>query len=277
MFLPNVVWQLQHHLISLDFLRSIHARDVRIGRTNGFLLNQLFVPACFLTIPLWVAGLYYYFFTEDGRRYRPVGWMFVISLAVFLVARGRDYYMAPAYPMLLAAGAVALMPRPRLTRGLVWAGLTLGGVLAILLLPIEPVNSALWKAVGSKIENFREEIGWPELVQTVATIRDSLPAEARQYRDTGRELRGGGRDRHLRPRSWSAGSDQRDQFLLAAGLWRSTAADARRVRPIACDVGAGFRILCTGRADYESLRCEERRDNGASGYLCVPEIADVMA
>jgi len=27
--------------------------------------------------------------------------------------------------------------------------------------------------------DFREEIGWPELVQTVAKIRDSLPAEDR--------------------------------------------------------------------------------------------------
>jgi hypothetical protein len=179
MFLPNVWWQIQHHLISLDFLRSIHARDVRIGRTDGFLLNQLFVPACFLTVPLWVAGLHYYFFTESGRRYRPIGWMFVISLVVFLVARGRDYYMAPAYPMLLAAGAVALMSRSRLVRGLVWAGLALGGALGVLLLPIAPVNSALWNAVGSKQDNFREEIGWPDLVDTVAAIRNSLPAGER--------------------------------------------------------------------------------------------------
>jgi hypothetical protein len=176
MVLPNVWWQIRHHLISLDFLRSIHARDVLIGRTDGFLLNQLFLPACFLTVPLWVAGLHYYFFAEAGRRYRPIGWMFVIRLVVFLVTRGRDYYMAPAYPMLLAAGAVALTSRSRLARGLIWAGLAVGGVLGILLLPITPVNSALWNAVGG---NFREEIGWPELVQTVATIRDSLPAEER--------------------------------------------------------------------------------------------------
>jgi Dolichyl-phosphate-mannose-protein mannosyltransferase len=178
-FLPNVVWQIQHHLISLDFLRSIHARDVRIGRTNGFLLNQLFVPACFLTIPLWVAGLYYYFFTEDGKRYRPIGWMFVISLLVFLVVQGRDYYMAPAYPMVLAAGAVVLMPRSRLVRGSIWAALALGAALGVLLLPIAPVNSAFWNTVSGKMENFREEIGWPELVDTVAVIRNSLPAEER--------------------------------------------------------------------------------------------------
>jgi hypothetical protein len=179
-FLPNVVWQIQHHLISLDFLRSIHARDVRIGRTNGFLLNQLFVPACFLTIPLWVAGLYYYFFTEDGRRYRPIGWMFVISLLVFLLAQGRDYYMAPAYPMLLAAGAVALMSRSRMVRGSIWAALALGGALGVLLLPIAPVNSVFWNTVSGKMDNFREEIGWPELVDTVAAIRNSLPSEERR-------------------------------------------------------------------------------------------------
>jgi hypothetical protein len=178
-FLPNALWQLQHHLISLDFLRSIHARDVRIGRTNGFLLNQFFVPACFLTVPLWIAGLYYYFFSEDGRRYRPIGWMFVISLVVFFVARARDYYMAPAYPMLLAAGAVAISSRSRLARGLIWAGLAIGGALGILLLPIAPVNSFLWNTVTSKIGDLREEIGWPELVDNVAAIRDSLPAGER--------------------------------------------------------------------------------------------------
>jgi hypothetical protein len=181
-FLPNVLWQIQHDLISLDFLRSIHARDVRIGRTNGFLLNQLFVPACFLTIPLWVAGLHYYFFTEDGRRYRPVGWMFVISLVVFLVAQARDYYMAPAYPMLLAAGAVAwerwTLSR-RVWRGMTWAALAVGGALGALLLPIAPVNSYMWNHVSSRIGDLREEIGWPELVDTVAGIRDSLPAGER--------------------------------------------------------------------------------------------------
>jgi 4-amino-4-deoxy-L-arabinose transferase-like glycosyltransferase len=178
-FLPNMVWQIRHHLISLDFLRSIHERDVRIGRTNYFLLNQLFVPACFVTIPLWVAGLYYYFFTEEGRRYRPVGWMFVISLVVFLVAQGRDYYMAPAYPMLLAGGAVALMSRSRPVRGLIWAALAIGGALGVLVLPIAPVNSVLWNAVSGKLDNFREQIGWPELVETVVKIRDALPAEDR--------------------------------------------------------------------------------------------------
>ena len=56
--------------------------------------------------PFWLAGFRYLFDAPEGKRYRAVGWMFAIPLALFFVANGRDYYLAPAYPMLLAAGAV---------------------------------------------------------------------------------------------------------------------------------------------------------------------------
>ncbi len=32
-FLPNLIWQIQHDFISLDFLSAIHARDIEWGRT----------------------------------------------------------------------------------------------------------------------------------------------------------------------------------------------------------------------------------------------------
>jgi 4-amino-4-deoxy-L-arabinose transferase-like glycosyltransferase len=64
--LPNLLWQVQHHFISLAFLRSIHARDVQIGRTQGYLLEQLFVCANPVTIRWWLAGLAYYLFMSAG-------------------------------------------------------------------------------------------------------------------------------------------------------------------------------------------------------------------
>src|SRR5690606_3561967 len=95
-FLPNLLWQVQHDFVSLQFLSSIHARDVRIGRTSGYLLEQLFVNASTLTIPLWIGGLIYYFFLPTGRRYRLVGWLFVILFLLFFLAEGRSYYLGPA-------------------------------------------------------------------------------------------------------------------------------------------------------------------------------------
>jgi hypothetical protein len=48
------------------------------------------------------------FFGRDGRRYRALGWAFLVVLATMMALHGKDYYSAPAYPMLLAAGAVVI-------------------------------------------------------------------------------------------------------------------------------------------------------------------------
>jgi 4-amino-4-deoxy-L-arabinose transferase-like glycosyltransferase len=178
--LPNLIWQAQHGFISLDFLRSIHARDIRIGRTDGFLWKQFLVPANIFTVPLWMAGLFFYFRKPAGERYRPLGWTFVAAMILFTVAQARDYYSAPLYPMLLAAGAVMLDQWPRWARGLNWAGLAVAfGMGVAFLLPVAPVSSR-WFEVAIRVDgDLREEIGWPEFVDTIAEIRDSLPPEER--------------------------------------------------------------------------------------------------
>ncbi len=106
MMAPNLIWQLHHDFVSLAFLNSIHKRDISWGWTDNFLLNQLWKSQNPVTMPLWCAGLWYLFATKEGGRQRMLGLMYVIPLVVLLAARGRDYYLAPAYPMLLAAGAV---------------------------------------------------------------------------------------------------------------------------------------------------------------------------
>lgn len=187
-FLPNLIWQIQHHFISLDFLHHIHARDVRIGRTNHFLIEQLDTPANPFTIPLWIAGLFFYFRAPEGRRFRMIGWMFLVTLLIFVVAKGRSYYMAPAYPMLLAAGAVLeegwlqsmSQLHARVLRVATATALILGGIIAAALtLPLAPINSKWWQAANQVDGDFREEIGWPELVAEVARIYNSMPPAER--------------------------------------------------------------------------------------------------
>lgn len=179
-FLPNMIWQAQHGFISIDFLRTIHARDVRIGRTDGFLWKQFLVPASLFTIPLWMAGLFFYFRKREGERYRALGWTFVAALVLFALAQAREYYTAPLYPMLLAGGAVMAEQWPRWARGLNWAGLAVAfGIGVAFALPVAPINSRWFKAEMRMNGDLREEIGWPELVDTVARIRDSLPAQER--------------------------------------------------------------------------------------------------
>jgi hypothetical protein len=138
-------------------------------------------------LPLVFMGGWLYF-REAGRKFRLLGWMFVGTLVLFVVAQARSYYMGPLYPMLLAAGAV------------VWerwvAGLRRGGNLAIqattwvlvvvgsvttlaLFTPVAPINSRIWKVTAKFQDNYKEEIGWTDLVENVARVYDSIPADER--------------------------------------------------------------------------------------------------
>ncbi len=184
-FLPNLIWQIQNDFVSLDFLRHIHERDVRIGRTNNFLPDQL--KLTLFTLPLAIVGLCFYFVSKGGRPFRAVGFLYVISLITFLVGKGRGYYLAPAYPVLYAGGAVFgaelianLGSVWRISLGwLAWTSVVMTIlVAAAYFVPLAPIHSG-WEQRAFKVnEDFPEEIGWPELVQTLAQIRDSLgPAE----------------------------------------------------------------------------------------------------
>jgi len=183
--LPNLIWQARHDFISLHFLQHIHARDVGQGRANGFWIFQFRINANAVAAPLWIAGLLWFL---RSPRYRMLAWMYLIPLALFVVGKGRGYYVAAAYPMLLAMGAVAgerwvgALSRPwRWTmEGVFFTGLAAYGLyLGAMIVPVAS-GGALKEFALKNNGDLREEIGWTELVQAVAGVRDSLPAEQRQ-------------------------------------------------------------------------------------------------
>jgi 4-amino-4-deoxy-L-arabinose transferase-like glycosyltransferase len=185
-FLPNLIWQVQHNFISLDFLSSIHARDVEIGRADSYLPDQFLSNANPFVLPFWIAGLIYYFRGKPEKRYRLLGWMYAIPFLIYLVSNGRAYYLAPAYPMLVAAGAVIWqgwlerlsIQKVRLVQGVTWTGIALGALLGgALALPIAPINSPLWNITSEVHDVFTDQIGWHEMIATVGGIYADLPAE----------------------------------------------------------------------------------------------------
>jgi hypothetical protein len=187
-FLPNIIWQAQHGFVSLEFLRHIHARDVRIGRTKDFVPDQWTLN--FFGLLLAIVGLGYYFFSREQRQWRALGWLYVVPFVLFLVSQGRGYYLAPAYPLLFAGGAVWLekvlsrwRPRSRrLAYGAVGLALLTGiAVMAACVLPIPPIHSRWWNFAVAVNGDLPEEIGWPELVATIAAVRDEVPQAERQH------------------------------------------------------------------------------------------------
>ena len=185
-FLPNLIWQFRHDFITLDFLKFIHARDVGMGLADGFLPAQFWMVTNCVTAPIWIAGLYFLFFKPEGKRYRMIGWMYLIPFAILFIARGKPYYLSPACPMLLAMGAVwgerwleTRSPRPaRAVRRVVWNSMILSGIAgAAVVLPLAPADSGWWRIAEGINHNFNEEFGWPQMTAAVLRVRDSLPAD----------------------------------------------------------------------------------------------------
>lgn len=106
-FLPNLLWLMKRDFPFLQLMENIRqsGRDVTRGPI-AFVADQAMIMGPILA-PLWIAGLFWLFFAKEGRRYRIFGWTFVVMVVTFIVLKGKNYYLAPAYPMLFAAGAVA--------------------------------------------------------------------------------------------------------------------------------------------------------------------------
>jgi hypothetical protein len=184
LFLPNILWLIQHDFISYHFLQHIHARDVGEGRAEGYWKYQILADTNLFATPVWIAGLIAFF---RSARYRMLAWMYVVPVAYFWLAKGRFYYVAEAYPALLAMGTVAaerwLSTRPAWARRTVasvyFAGVfACGAYLAAILVPIAssgPLRDFALENNG----DLREELGWDNLVLAVAAVRDSLPTDQR--------------------------------------------------------------------------------------------------
>jgi Dolichyl-phosphate-mannose-protein mannosyltransferase len=199
-FLPNLIWNIQHHFPFLELMHNIRASGRDIPFTPlGYIRAQIFLMTP-LTFPVWLMGALYFFFWREGKPFRVLGWAFVSVLAVFIVLDGKDYYAAPAYPMVFAGGALAL---ERLAAGRRWAWLKPAAVALILLgtlsfLPLfvpilSPESFLRYQAkLPFKIQpNERSMLaepmphyysfcfGWEEIVRGVAEAYRSMPAEER--------------------------------------------------------------------------------------------------
>jgi hypothetical protein len=185
-FSPNLVWLAQHDFISYHFLQHIHVRDVGEGRANGFWKDQIWICINLAATPLCVAGLIG--FLRD-RRYRMLAWMYMVPVLLFFLGKGRGYYAAGAYPMLVAMGAMRaerwLRSLPRVWRwtaeSLFFAAFTLvSAYVCAVILPLAS-SGPLREFALQRNGDLREEFGWNELVKTVAGIRDSLPPEQQAH------------------------------------------------------------------------------------------------
>ncbi len=205
-FLPNLIWNVQHNWPFLELMHNVRATGKDVVLPPGqYLLQQVLMmnPASF---PFWFGGLLFYFFSRETKNYRAFGWAFVITIGFFMFTHGKDYYVAPAYVMLLAAGAVAAerlfmsATLPVWSRSILRPACFVWLLLAVLpllplVLPVLPIETFLryqsrlpfevpkteQSFVGETLpQYYADEFPWPGLVQAVARVYHSLPPEERE-------------------------------------------------------------------------------------------------
>ncbi|HEY2352630.1 MAG TPA: glycosyltransferase family 39 protein [Candidatus Acidoferrum sp.] len=204
LFLPNLLWNIQHHWPFLELMRNIRAsgRDVVLSPA-AFVVQQILLMNP-LTLPFWLAGLSFYF-SPAGKQFRALGWAFLFTVGFFLLAHGKNYYSVPVYPLVLAAGGVAVErvlsksyfhAHARLQAALrtaTFAWLFIAIVLFLpLVLPVLPIEAFLRYqqhlpfvvpktehnyADASLPQHYGDEFGWEEIVERVAAVYQSLSPE----------------------------------------------------------------------------------------------------
>lgn len=191
-FLPNLIWQATHDWATVEFIRGLNEGTMSGISVLQFAVGQLLYLNP-LSAPLWMAGLGFLFFTTAGSPYRILGWMYIAIFVLLVALKSKIYYLAPAYPPLFAAGAMAVERlSQRTNRG--WlqpatAGLVLvgGAVLAPLSVPVLTLESTeryvtaltfgAFKNVYELTGDLRGMFGWKERVAAIAEVYDGLPEE----------------------------------------------------------------------------------------------------
>jgi len=196
-FIPHIAWQMRYGWPTLEFMANAQKFKM-LALSPADFLGQLMLEVNPFTVPLWLAGLYFFFADHEGRRFRIFGWTFLTILTLFLLQSAKPYYFGPIFPLLFAAGAVqldrALARAPLLKPVLVLLLVLAGSMAAPLALPIlnpetlirysrflgiEP-SSGEKHELGPLPQHFADMFGWEEMVSGVSRAYLSLPDSDRR-------------------------------------------------------------------------------------------------
>lgn len=199
-FLPNLLWNFYYHFPFLELMRNIKAerRDVVLTPLQYFLQQCLLLHP--IVAPLWITGVFAFLFWRWFRPYRFLGRAYLVCLTVFIVLHGKNYYLAPIYPMLLAGGAVVfehVLDGPRLR----WFKpvyvvliLAAGAWFVPVAMPVLPIDQyiAYQETLPIKVprsehshmgavlpQHYADQFGWHEIVSEVAVAWNRIPPAER--------------------------------------------------------------------------------------------------
>lgn len=196
---PNIVWQMTHDWATLEFMQNAQQWKNTPLSPIDFFSSQILFQHPFI-LPVWFTGLVALLFYAPLKRYRFLGITYLLLFILFVVQRGKPYYLSPIYPLLLVTGALFFEQFTiRKNWKYVFYGyltflIVFGLVTFPLWTPILPVETYIKysTALGMqppKMERgkdsvlpqvFADRFGWKEMVAKVAEAYNSLTPEEKR-------------------------------------------------------------------------------------------------
>jgi hypothetical protein len=192
--LPNLLWQYNHNWPLLHHMKELRETQLQFLSPVDFLTGQIFMY--FTAFFIWVMGLIW-LFTTAGKQYRILAWIYLTVIVLLVISSGKNYYSMGLYPMLFAAGSVALQQWTTVKlKWLRWAAVAVILFLAGFTLPmamplwgpdklaayykkrdVEGTGMLKWEDQQnhSLPQDFADYLGWKEIAEKTERFYQSLP------------------------------------------------------------------------------------------------------
>ncbi|HET7311834.1 MAG TPA: glycosyltransferase family 39 protein [Mycobacteriales bacterium] len=164
---PYLIWQAHHGWPQLAISRAIARGSSGTSAPRWQIpVQQLFLASPPL-VPVWVVGLVRLGRSPALRRCRAFAVAYAVVFLAVLVTGGKPYYVALAFPLLLAAGAQpavdwASQQRERLRTWTIVIAVT-AVIDALITLPLIPVDELHATPIEAMNYDAGETVGWPTL------------------------------------------------------------------------------------------------------------------
>jgi hypothetical protein len=192
---PNIFWQWNHNWPLVHHMDELRDTQLKYINKADFIKDQLLMLLPYL--PIWIWGLIWLL---RHKTYSILACIYILFIGLLMFGSGKGYYALGAYPMLIAAGCVAI---EKFSVNKYWFRYAITALVLILGLPVLPLLLPIYSPVEMSRFNKRHNIealgmlkwedqenhplqqdyadmiGWKELADKANKVYQQLPESIR--------------------------------------------------------------------------------------------------
>ena len=196
-FSPYIIWNITHDFSHIEFMRNA-TQGKYGGLTPVSFITSMFFIVNPLAMIIWIPGIIFYFFNKNTKIFRPLGYIWLVTFIILIINwHSKATYLAPAFQILFAGGAVQLVSWNRINDKLKYALVTVVIVFNLLLSPyarpllppqsfLQYQSAILFKVPNSEghesvlPQHYADMFGWESLARDVSKVYQTLPDEEKK-------------------------------------------------------------------------------------------------